>query len=273
MLVALGTQVHLTAAFVCTCDDIGDFRLSLVDATTTQIVMAWQPVVGTTDYSLERSTSCDFTGATAYAIEPTITAYGDTGQPPEDSCRFSPGLSGWLCPDAPRLAPATAYTYRVKAASAGGEQISNCVTAQLATGPTRGVPGDLWADVVLGKPDFAQNAYLKTSANTLERPSGILIDKSGSNRPHRVYVADVNHNRVLGFDHLGTCAGQPCTTDGDCGGGTCALGDPNLLPSVVLGQDSFTDKSACNGDSTGQVFPATCAARSMSLSRASRWRG
>src|SRR5262249_43250798 len=268
---ALALIAHLSpaGAHACDCTQGGDFQLRYVDSATTQITLAWQSVAGATNYVLERTTSCDFSQATAYTLPPFLTAYGDTGHQPADRCRF-PGMvdigyAASHCYYTTRLNPGTPYTYRVKAVTGAGQQISNCVTAQLTSGPVRGVAGDLWADVVLGKPDFGQNAFLKTTANGVEIPGGIRIEKRHSGRPARVYVADSNHNRILGFDHLGTCSGQPCTSDADCDGTTCALDYPNLLPRVVLGQPGSTDKSACNGDGTGQFFPGRAPASATSL--------
>ncbi|MBI1818527.1 MAG: hypothetical protein HYR72_26380 [Deltaproteobacteria bacterium] len=205
-------------------------------------------------------------GPTEYALSRSITAFGDTGAPPDDRCRFFPEDA---CPFGSRtgwLRPATTYFYRVRAATPAGEQLSNCVSAQLATGPVRGLAGDLWADVVLGKPDFGQNSLLKTTGQGLELPSGVLVDKRPTGAPSHIFIVDSNHNRILGVDHIGHCGtGQMCTTDADCGGAACALDYPNLTPTIVLGQDALVDKSACNGDGTGQLFPARAAASAASL--------
>ena len=76
----------------------------------------------------------------------------------------------------PLLDPKTTYYYRVKANLKNGEsRYSNTVKAKVS-GPVRGKEGDLWADIVLGKPDFC--------TNTTYRPSkyGWRFPRRGANR-------------------------------------------------------------------------------------------
>ncbi len=197
LLVAVGWR---GAAFgACSCPS--DFELHSLSSTTIQIPLAWQPVAGATQYVLERSTSCDFSGAVAYSLSNAITAYGDTGRPPDYKYRF--WTLPWLLPG---LTSGVTYTYRMRAQVADqSELISNCVEGQLATEPVRGVTGDLWADVVLGQPDFAQNDFGKTTDASTQLAGGVVIDRTHT--PNRMYLADTNHNRVLGFDHVGRCIG------------------------------------------------------------------
>ncbi|MBI4518065.1 MAG: hypothetical protein HY699_19855 [Deltaproteobacteria bacterium] len=209
----------------------------------------------------------DHGGPTSINLSAAATAYGDTGREPDDKCRFF--VDNGPCPlqpGSPRLRAEVTYNYRVRAQHPNGELISDCVSAQLGTAPIRGLAGDLWADVVLGKPDFGQNAAVLPLVNWTERPAGVLIDKRQANGPSRVYIADANHNRIIGFDHIGRCGdAAPCTVDGDCVSGACALDPSTLLPSIVLGQPDFTGTSACNGDGTGQLFPGRAPASASSL--------
>ena len=90
----------------------------------------------------------------------------------------------------------------------------------------RNVPGDLWADIILGKPDFGEITPNEVTSNGLFNPGGVLVDRSVA--PNRVYVYDGGNSRVLGMSHLGACAGgtkagQPCTSNSDCPGSTCAI--------------------------------------------------
>ncbi len=184
-----------SASAACSCPSA--FELRSVGSTALQNALAWQPVSGATAYVVERSQSCDFSAPTAYTLSNAINGYGDTGKSPNDKERFH-------APSA--LATGVTYTYRVKARFADlSEQTSNCIDAQLASGPQRGVAGDLWADVVLGQPDFGQNDFEKTTAQATQWAGGVLIDRYHT--PNRMYVADANHNRVLGFDHTGRCNG------------------------------------------------------------------
>ena len=96
--------------------------------------------------------------------------------------------------------------------------------------PVRGVTGDLWADVILGKPDYSEITPNEVVPYKVNNPGGVFVDRSVS--PGRAYVWDSSNSRILGID-LATCYGgaSPCTA------------------TVVLGQPSGTDHSACNGDS------------------------
>src|SRR4029450_8942717 len=79
---------HVAQPSVCCCP--AEFDLGMVGASTVQIGLAWQPVDGVTGYVIDRSTSCNFSGATQYAVSTYTTAYGDTGKTPTATNRFSP---------------------------------------------------------------------------------------------------------------------------------------------------------------------------------------
>lgn len=207
-LLALAIGARVEAA--CTS---GDFELRHVGSTTVQIATAWAPQAGATSYGLQRSLTPDFASAVTYTLSSAINAYGDTGRLPADRSKFfAPSV----------LSSGATYYYRVVAHFSGSaDRFSDCVSAQLASGPQRGTAGDLWADVVLGQPDFGQNAWAKTTASVLQWPSGAVFDTRPSTQPTRLYVADSDSNRILGFDHLGQCgagtqlnlaAGKPYTS-------------------------------------------------------------
>ena len=102
--------------------------------------------------------------------------------------------------------------------------------------PVRGVAGDLWADVVLGKPDFAQIAPKSVVPFKVNNPGGVVVDRSVE--PGRAYVWDSGNNRILGIDLA-----------------ECYAGDAPCPASIVIGQPSGYDHAACNGDSGVQRFP------------------
>ena len=104
------------------------------------------------------------------------------------------------------------------------------------TTPMRGLAGDLWADVILGKPDFSEIAPYEVVPHKVFNPGGVVVDRTLD--PGRAYVWDSGNSRVLGI-HLAECyaGGDPCSAD------------------VVLGQPSGYDHSACNGDGGFQNFP------------------
>jgi hypothetical protein len=187
-------------------------ELQHVASTATQIALTWSSFPGAAGYRLERSSSADMAGASGYDLPSIVHAYGDTGRAPDAEIR-------WVRPHV--LQPGETYYYRVTALRDGLDPVQSAVvSAQVSTGPTRGVSGDLYADQVIGQPDFGEVAFGKTTRDTVQRPGGAYLDKSAT--PNRLFVADTNHNRVLGFDHLGFCAPPVRLAPGD----NLALGRP-----------------------------------------------
>ncbi len=114
------------------------------------------------------------------------------------------------------------------------------------TKAVRGVAGDLWADVIIGQPDFSQITDDQVVPFKLFNPGGVLVDRSVS--PGRLYVWDAGNSRILGVD-LATCYAGP---------GPC-------VADVVIGQPSGFDHAACNGDSNVQNFPFRATASAETL--------
>ncbi len=104
------------------------------------------------------------------------------------------------------------------------------------TSPIRGVAGDLWADIILGKPDFTQMAPKSVVPFKVFNPGGIVVDRSVD--PGRAYIWDAGNSRILGLD-LAKCykGASPCSAD------------------IVIGQPSGHDHAASNGDSGLQNYP------------------
>lgn len=132
--------------------------------------------------------------------------------------------------------------------------------------PVRGQAEDLWADAIVGQPDFGEITPDEVTGTRLFNPGGVLVDRSV--RPNRVYVYDGGNSRVLGLSHLGFVTdgpheGEPCTSDSDYPGSTCGIVE-GIGADLVLGQPSFTT-SACNGDSNFQRYPARAAASAATL--------
>ena len=122
--------------------------------------------------------------------------------------------------------------------------------------PVRGTPGDWWADVVIGQPNFAQITPNEVVGNKLFNPGGAYVDRSSI--PNKVYVYDAGNSRILGFSSLGACTagsqmGLSCTSNSDCPGSSCTI-DPNKPADLILGQLS-PNSSTCNGDSGFQTYP------------------
>ena len=109
------------------------------------------------------------------------------------------------------------------------------------TRPTRGLAGDLWADVILGKPDFSEISPYEVVPHKVFNPGGVVVDRSVD--PGRAYVWDSGNSRILGIDLAECYANEsPCSAD------------------VVLGQPSAYDHSACNGDGGLQNYPVRASA-------------
>ena len=114
------------------------------------------------------------------------------------------------------------------------------------TSAVRGVSGDLWADVILGQPDFSQITPNQVVPFKVFNPGGIVVDRSTD--PGRAYIWDAGNSRILGIDLAECYAGaSPCSAD------------------IVLGQPSSYDHSACNGDGALQNFPARAHASAATL--------
>jgi len=115
-------------------------------------------------------------------------------------------------------------------------------TQPLLGAPVRGVPGDLWADRILGQPDFNSLAPFDVTAKRLFNQGGVLIDRVST--PQRLYVYDAGNSRVLGFSDISVLS--PNATLATV---------PNWQPDIILGQPDFTH-SGCNKDSNYQNYPA-----------------
>jgi hypothetical protein len=137
--------------------------------------------------------------------------------------------------------------------------------ARAAT-PVRGASGDLWADAVVGQPDFGQITPNQVTARRLFNPGGVIVDRSV--RPARLYVYDGGNSRVLGLSHLGHVAdgphaGEACTSNSDAPGSTCII-EEGRGADLVLGQPDFVH-SGCNGDGNFQTYPLRAPASAATL--------
>lgn len=204
----------------------GPFTLEVLATTMTQIVVQWHnEPESTSSFELERATDASFTqNLKSYSLNRDTFILADTDRDLVSRRRFLGDKRGTL------LDPNTDYHYRLKAnLDDGGSQYTNTVSARVS-GPVRGLEGDLWADVVLGKTDFGANASYLPSKDAVSHPGGVLIDKTV--KPNRMYIADCNNNRILGFKST----------------------SPKDGADIVLGQPDFVSCGG-NGDSCAQLFP------------------
>ena len=105
-----------------------------------------------------------------------------------------------------------------------------------ATPPVRGVSGDLWADVIIGKPYFSQVSPNRIVPYKVFNPGGVAVDRSVD--PGRMYVWDSGNSRILGIDIA-----------------KCYASENACRADIVIGQPSAYEHGACNGDSGVQNFP------------------
>ena len=120
--------------------------------------------------------------------------------------------------------------------------------------PVRGVPGDFWADVVLGQPNFGSLSYNQVTASSVFLPSGMAADPNPAH--HRLYVWDAGNSRILGFSDTTKLTPNP------------AANQLGFSADIVIGQTDFTHVGS-NGtayDSNDQVWPAYSAPTQTSLS-------
>ena len=135
--------------------------------------------------------------------------------------------------------------------SAAGEEAcavgaSSASIALSSTSPPRGLAGDLWADVILGKPDFSEIGPGEVVPFKVFNPGGVVIDRSVA--PGIAYVWDAGNSRILGINLANCYAGEsPCGAD------------------LVIGQPTAYDRGACNGDSGVQSFPERAQASAETL--------
>ena len=119
-------------------------------------------------------------------------------------------------------------------------------TATPVPPPVRGAAGDLWADVIIGKPDFSEFTPYEVVPYKVFNPGGVTVDRSVS--PGRAYIWDSGNSRILGIDLANCYASEsPCSAD------------------IVIGQPSAFDNSACNGDSGFQRYPQRAPASAATL--------
>ena len=266
-LVALLGQTPAAVATNCPAPGTGDFKLCYVDQTGIEIAIAWDPVPQAANYIVDRATNPAFTALVSYTLPSNVTGFGDTGWPITNPNRFKIRSTSANSPTY-HLDVNTNYYYRVRAGTLisntiGPHQIANY---QNVSQVTRGVAGDLWADVVLGRPGFGENTWWKTDADHTQYGGGVLVDRNTSH-PTRVFLIDGNHNRILGMSSLGRCSvsDTPCSIDADCDGESCTLLPGQIPPAFVLGQPEFIDKGACNGNGTYQLVPNRDAASANTL--------
>lgn len=127
--------------------------------------------------------------------------------------------------------------------------LSPLLSKPVSAAPVRGVAGDTWADIILGKPNFETITPYNTVSNRLYLPHGVLVDTRDEEN-NKMYIYDAGNSRILGFDV------EDCRVSED---------SPwNCEPEIVIGQVDFTT-STCNGDSAYQDFPNFPAASNSTL--------
>ena len=106
-----------------------------------------------------------------------------------------------------------------------------------------GASGDSIADRVLGQLDFTHNGVNLIDAHALWDPADVATDTSAA--PNRVYIADTNNDRVLGWKDASNFAN----------------GDP---ANLVIGQPDFLSGACNNG---GLSATSLCAPYGVAVER------
>jgi sugar lactone lactonase YvrE len=111
-------------------------------------------------------------------------------------------------------------------------------------------PGSNAADRVLGQPDFIHNAPNSVDANSMNRGGYVVVDTSVT--PNRLYVADQENNRVLGYnDVTALTTGAPANL---------VIGQPDFFASGCntggLSANSLCTPKGVAVDSAGNLYVA-----------------
>jgi sugar lactone lactonase YvrE len=110
-----------------------------------------------------------------------------------------------------------------------------------------GAAVDTTADRVLGQLDFTHGGLNMVTSKGLYAPSGVAIDRSVV--PNRVYVADMNNNRVLGW-HSAEALSNGAPAD-------LVIGQPDFFSQFIgLGAMSLNGPQAVAVDAAGNLYVA-----------------
>ncbi|MBI2133169.1 hypothetical protein HYU11_00645 [Candidatus Woesearchaeota archaeon] len=114
-----------------------------------------------------------------------------------------------------------------------------------SSSPKRGIPGDRWADIEVGKRDFGEISPKEIVPFKVFNPGGVIVDRSIAHG--RMYVWDAGNSRILGVDLAKCYYAQPCN------------------PEIIIGQPSGYDYGACNRDASYQYYPNRAPASASTL--------
>jgi DNA-binding beta-propeller fold protein YncE len=131
-----------------------------------------------------------------------------------------------------------------------------CAAQDRPSTPIRGMEGDLWADVIIGQPDFNEVIPGQAGPHMVFNPGGVIVDRSV--RPNRIYVYDGGDSRVLGFSRIGYCKegpdqGEPGTCDSDFPGYGIVMVE-GIGADLVIGQPGF-DRTSANQHGNFDTYP------------------
>lgn len=106
----------------------------------------------------------------------------------------------------------------------------------------RGIPHDLWADCVLGQPNFKEVVPNKVNASSLFNPGGSAIDSSSGRQI--LYVWDSSNNRIVAYDLLLA---------------ECGTSMPGCTAIFAIGQEGLTNTEGANRDGGYESYPGRAA--------------
>jgi 5-hydroxyisourate hydrolase-like protein (transthyretin family) len=227
------------------CADTSDNQFTITNTIPSAITVSspnggenWQ--VGST-----QTIRWTYTGNPGSAVKIELLKAGVVNQTISSSTSIGSNGSGsfaWTVPSSQVVG--SDYKIKINNASSSAysdESNSNFNITSSPNLPPRGIAGDFWADVEVGRRDFAEIVPNEVVPSKLFKPEGVFIDRSVS--PGLAYIWDSGNSRLLGLD-LGRCYEQkrtspssPCTAE------------------LVFGQPSGNDYGACNQDSSFQTYP------------------
>lgn len=137
------------------------------------------------------------------------------------------------------------------------QQSLNIKAQTTNTQVTRGVAGDSWADIILGKSSFGEVVPNSVVPGHAFFPRSVVVDRSNSS-DNKIYIYDGGNSRILGID-LPNCLahqGDPLHCSADI-----VIGQP----ASHSGDTNFGKTAACNGDSAFQNYPTRAPATASTL--------
>ncbi len=241
--VSCGNGEHCTSG-VCVrdsfCEGNCELKLEVLGETNYQIVLMWDDLTKPVKYVVERAEDPGFSvNFKSYEFSSNDSfgkavlkyrVFSDTDRLPGSRAYLD---GNPFHEEKVVLKEGVNYYYRVKSVQSDDSVlVSNVVSAKIISNIEdipRGVEGDFYADIILGKKDFSMNTMGEVTPFSTQYPASLVIDKSNNH----VFVKDNLNSRVLAYE---------------------SIPKVNSMPSMVFGQPDFYS-SGTNVIGAHQIFP------------------